>query len=93
MEENRKLFFRTTSIRRFYLQQEEYQNTKLSQREVDCIFYLIQNKTAIETAELMNISRRTVESYIENIKIKLACESKAAIIKKFRNNQYLLALH
>lgn len=92
MEEHRKLFFLTTPIRHFYLNQKEFQDTKLSQREVDCIYYLIQNKTALETAELMNISRRTVESYIENVKVKLSCENKVDIVKKLKNDKYLLAL-
>lgn len=92
LEEHKKLFFRTTPIRHFTLKQEEHQNTKLSQREVDCIYHLLHQKTALETADLMNISRRTVESYFENIKIKLNCKNKTEIMEKLQNNKYLLAL-
>ncbi len=92
LEEHKKLFFKKTPIRHFILEQEEYRGTKLSQREVDCIYHLLHKKTALETGELMNISRRTVESYIENIKIKLNCKDKAEIIKKLKNNKYLFAV-
>lgn len=92
LEDHKKLFFRTTPIRRFVLEQEEFREAKLSQREVDCIYHLLHKKTALETAGLMNISSRTVESYFENIKTKLNCKNKNGIIEKLKYNKYLLAL-
>jgi len=43
----------------------------LTIREYDCLVWLTKGKTAIETAELLNISVRTVEKHRENIKQKL----------------------
>ncbi|HSX26735.1 MAG TPA: ester cyclase [Chlamydiales bacterium] len=48
----------------------------LSKRERECLTHLIQGKTAKETAALLKLSPRTVESYFENIKEKLKCSHK-----------------
>ncbi|MBS0653081.1 MAG: autoinducer binding domain-containing protein [Verrucomicrobia bacterium] len=48
----------------------------LSQREKECLKMLIQGKSAKETAAALNLSSRTVESYLENAKNKLSCFSK-----------------
>jgi hypothetical protein len=49
-----RYFFHTTPICQFHFEQEEYQNTKLFQREVDCIYHLLHKKIAIKTAELLH---------------------------------------
>ncbi len=53
----------------------------LSKREKDCVFYLLRGKTAKEISKYMNISFRTVETHIQNIKNKLGCESRSDIIE------------
>lgn len=92
MELHKKKFFDKTPIRSFAFQVGNAQGIKLTQREVSCVSYLLQNKTAQETADLMNISRRTVESYLENIKIKLDCDTKSELFAILRNNKYLVSI-
>ncbi len=64
------------------------QASLLSKRERQCLKCLLENKTAKETASLLDLSQRTVESYYENIKTKLNCWTKkelhttAQILKK-----------
>lgn len=55
----------------------------LSSREKECLFLFLEGHTAAETAALLTLSRRTVETYFENIKDKLGCNSKAEILKRF----------
>ncbi len=69
---------------------EEYleKASLLSPRERDCLEFLLQGKTAKETAVILALSSRTVESYFETIKKKLKCCNKgelfstAGILKK-----------
>lgn len=76
------------------LQNEDYtvrhhQNTfKLTKRECECVFLLIRGKTAKEIADLLSLSKRTIESYIENIKNKMHCQSKAELLVKAVANGY-----
>lgn len=56
---------------------------KLSSREIECIRHLLQGYTATETANLLNLSKRTVEHYLENIKLKSNCYSKLELFNKF----------
>jgi steroid delta-isomerase-like uncharacterized protein len=51
----------------------------LSRRERECLEFLLQGKTAKETAALLGLSHRTVESYFENIKKKLKCSNKGQL--------------
>lgn len=48
----------------------------LSSRERECLKILLQGKTAKETAAILSLTYRTIESYFENIKNKLSCSNK-----------------
>jgi LuxR family quorum-sensing system transcriptional regulator SolR len=54
----------------------------LSTRQLQCAHLLLQGKSGKEMALTLNLSARTVESYLENMKIKLACRNKADLIIK-----------
>lgn len=54
---------------------------KLTKREMDCLRHIKSSLSAKEIARVMDISYRTVESYLENIKNKLQCHKKSEIIK------------
>lgn len=55
-------------------------NVMFSKREVQCIKYLHQGYTTKQIARELNLSPRTVEEYINNIKIKLGCNSRLEIV-------------
>ncbi len=46
----------------------------ISKREFDCWQYLVQNYSWKEIGKILEISPRTVETYIANLKLKLACD-------------------
>lgn len=68
----------------------DYHNNpfKLTSRESECLFLLIRGKTAKEIASLLSLSKRTIESYIENMKNKMNCQNKAEILVKAVTNDY-----
>ncbi len=64
------------------------QNNKeyyFSEREKEILFYLTRGKTAKETATILALSKRTIEHYIENIKLKFDVSKKSALIEKAIN--------
>lgn len=65
----------------------------LSKREIQCMLYTSYNKTAKEIAKLLGISHRTVEAYLENLKIKLNCHNKHELNEFIFNNQLELNLY
>ena len=71
-----------------YTLDHHYNQFKLTKRECECVFLLIRGKTAKEIAALLSLSKRTVESYIENIKNKMDCQNKAEILVKAISNGY-----
>ncbi len=52
----------------------------LSNRERECLLYLLQGSTAKQTAKSIGISNRTVETHISNIKVKLGLKNKGEIV-------------
>ncbi len=54
---------------------------QLTQRELECIFYVLRGRTYKRIAKILNISPRTVEEYINNIKSKLCCNTKDELIE------------
>ncbi|WP_232051862.1 response regulator transcription factor [Aquicella siphonis] len=61
---------------------------KLTKRECECVFLLVRGKTAKEMADLLLLSKRIIESYIENIKNKMNCQNKAELLVKAVSNGY-----
>lgn len=55
---------------------------KLSPRESECMFYLLRGKTSKQIAEILNLSARTVEQYVNSLKNKLSCSTKSDLISK-----------
>jgi DNA-binding CsgD family transcriptional regulator len=58
------------------------QGLRLSEIEKDCLYYYFHGFSAKETAAEMQISPRTVETYLANIKERLACSTKRELRKK-----------
>lgn len=52
----------------------------LTKREAEVLYHLRLGKTAKETAEEIYLSRRTVESHLDNIKQKACCKNKLELI-------------
>lgn len=54
----------------------------LSRREIECLRLLSQGKTVKLCAEELRLSPRTVEHYLENIKVKLNVRTRTQLIEK-----------
>lgn len=54
-----------------------------SKRELECIYHMTSGKTTKEIAKILQVSPRTVEFYLKNIKTKMNVSSRTAIIEKF----------
>lgn len=69
-------------IQKLNMIEDGNQNIKFSRREEEVISYLIYGLTSKQIARKINISHRTVESYLDKIKNKLNCRSKYEVIIK-----------
>lgn len=80
MVDAKKEFYNQTRIQKYRFEKGALDGIKLSNQELECIAHLLNYKTIKEIAKKMSISPRTVETYLNNIKIKLNCDSKSDII-------------
>lgn len=61
----------------------------LSMREMECVFYILRGGTQKTIAKKINLSPRTVESYINSAKLKLNCRSKNQLIESCLAKGYI----
>lgn len=85
--ELKKQFVRDTKIKSYYLNNNQTE-TSFSNREIDCIKLLLEGKTALEAGKILYISSRTVEKHLDNIRLKLNCHKKSAIIEILLKNGF-----
>lgn len=82
--------FRTgASSQRSYKYDQYFDGIKLSTRELECLFYLVRGKTVSDISNLLLLSKRTIESYIDNIKYKTGCQTKADLIEKAIDSHFV----
>lgn len=61
----------------------------LSPQEMHCLFHLLRSKSAKEIAKCLNLSHRTVEWHLANIRGKFQCTTKAEVIERAVSKGYL----
>lgn len=82
-------FYHQTKISKFYLG-ENFKNINLTKREADCLFHLIHGQTTKEIARSLNLSPRTIESFINRLKSKTGISNKSLLSQKlFTVGSYL----
>lgn len=62
---------------------------ELSPRESECLFFILRGKNAKYISKLLNLSVRTVEWYIANLKAKLAVNTTSQLILKSISEGYM----
>lgn len=76
----RRKFFSEIQHTKFYSN-----NYFLRQRELECIKWLSRGKSFHEIAKILEISERTVETHINNVKKKLNCYKSTELIQKLNS--------
>lgn len=72
---------------------EPFKNVSLTYREVECLLLLRKGYTNVKVGEKLNLSPRTVEFYIKNMREKLGCYTKRHLIECLKHvelDRYLL---
>ncbi len=82
-EKNVRSFFEKLDVEKFYLE-GKYEDTYFTKKEFECILHVASGKTIKETARLVSISPRTVETYLNIMKRKVHGESTAKLIDIFQ---------
>jgi len=54
----------------------------LSQRQMDCLMHLVKGKTIKQIAQALHLSAKTVEHYLNAIKLKLNAQDRSEVIEK-----------
>ncbi|WP_019215119.1 response regulator transcription factor [Legionella tunisiensis] len=52
----------------------------LTKRQMDCLYHLVKGMTIKQIANTLNLSPKTVEHYLDAVKVKLKCRNRAELI-------------
>lgn len=86
-KENMNQFIQKTALKRYYIGETDLYLTK---REKECLDYLLTGQSSKSIAINLDISTRTVESYINSLKSKFGSTTKLAMINKMSNFPWAL---
>lgn len=81
----REQFLNETSVKDYYLRLNGV-DAKLTKREEECLSLLAQGKRVKEIANLLGLSPRTIETYVENTKQKTNCGTTAQLIGLYQKS-------
>jgi DNA-binding CsgD family transcriptional regulator len=81
-EEKIKMFLNQTEIKKFYIMIND-KEVGFTKRELECIHYLSTGKTIKEASRIIGLSPRTLESYMDNAKLKANIHSKNKLIESY----------
>ena len=84
-EKNLKKFISETNIKRYPLISDG-KEFFLSNRENECVSLLSIGNSVKEVADKIDLSTRSVEKYIENIRKKIGVRQQSSIVKLYRNS-------
>lgn len=71
--QQRQTFFEAYPLEPLARTHQDVSDIYLSKKEVECIRWMIAGKSSGEIANILSISKRTVETHMNNIKQKLNC--------------------
>lgn len=64
----------------YSIHQDYHDSIKLTDRETQCLFYTIRGATSKEIGKSLNISSRTVECFIDSVRLKFKCRNKNELL-------------
>ena len=74
----RQQFYESITPQRIYIDDTKY----LTAKEAECLKWCIQGKSAAEIGLILDITKRTVESHLDKIKLKLDCYKQTDLTRR-----------
>jgi len=72
-----------------YMLGKQFNNVYFTKREAQCMIHIIGGKTNQDVAHLLQLSPRTVEFYVQNMKTKLHCRTKSELVGKIITSEFM----
>ncbi|MFN3234321.1 MAG: LuxR C-terminal-related transcriptional regulator [Gammaproteobacteria bacterium] len=85
----KRLLDRSHAYQFSYVVDDKAYEDSLTERQLECVFYLLRGKTAKEIGDFLCLSDRAIESHIENLKDKFNCSKKPDLINRLLEKGYL----
>lgn len=74
---------------RMYKLGEKFNDIYFTRREAECMAQLLKGKSMRGTAKVLNLSIRTVEFYVKNMRRKLNCRTKFELVDAVMHSNFL----
>jgi DNA-binding CsgD family transcriptional regulator len=74
------------------LKERAGQEYNLSTRQLECLYHLVKGKSMKQIANILSLSLRTVEHYLEAARVKMHCANRSQLIEKALRIPYIKSL-
>ena len=68
---------------------EKFKGIHFSRREAECMAHFLRGRTVRSAADKLDLSPRTVEFYLRNMKRKLNCRTKSELIELISDSDFM----
>lgn len=86
-QSNQHSSVRGRATERYYLG-DKFEGAYFTRREAECMVQFLKGKTISQAALSLNLSPRTVEFYLKNMKNKLSCQTRPELIQAIVNSDF-----
>lgn len=76
-----------------YFLGDQFPEVYLTQREFETLYFLERGHTIVDTGRCLNLSARTIEFYVKNMKLKVGAKTKADLLEKIRKTDIIDMFH
>ncbi len=66
-----------------------YEDIQLTRREAQCLAVIVRGTTNLKASEKLDLSIRTIEFYVRNLREKLDCKTKIELITKVGQSDFM----
>lgn len=67
----------------------DFADLYFTKREAETLFYLLQGQTIPEVGRSLDLSARTIEFYVKNMKLKIGAKTKKELLAKLRDTDII----
>ena len=76
-----------------YFLGKRFKGVYFTKREAETMYYLLQGKTIPGVGKALNLSARTIEFYVKNMKLKIGAKTKYDLVEVIRETDFMAQLH
>jgi len=91
LDQKPKILFKDLKINQFYFNEAD-KKTYFTKKEILCLIYLVRGCSIKQIADILQLSPRTIETHLNNVKLKSRLTNLIEVRKRYVHNKFIKSL-